>query len=365
MLDKDILQTAVARGIITSDQSNQLIQLGAGTGDAQTHYSGSEEKFRFFKGFNEIFLSVGLLIFTAGLIGTIFAKSHGLGWLALFAAPVVIWLLAEYFVTKKSYVLPGIVLAACFAWFCALIGLLLFKISYDLGAVTPNQIMDTTLTFKETQVAVGMSVGAFTGALIFYLRFKVPFTLLVAAGSYVLVILNLLVMYGYQTSFAHNTIAILLLGTSVFALAMVYDLSDPQRRTRAAVCAFWLHLMAAPLIVHAVMAGTGITLENRAFGTNAALIVLAFILALSVVALMIDRRALLVSAFIYLGWAIAHLVKTSGIDNAFVMAATLLLLGAIVLVLGTGWQNLRNRLLGPVRTHPPFKYLPPLSRNAA
>ena len=34
---------------------------------------------------------------------------------------------------------------------------------------------------------------------------------------------------------------------------MYYDLSDRTRTTRLADCAFWLHLLAAPLIVHSLI----------------------------------------------------------------------------------------------------------------
>src|SRR5438874_3733945 len=35
--------------------------------------------------------------------------------------------------------------------------------------------------------------------------------------------------------------------------AMAFDASDRERATRRADCAFWLHLLAAPLIVHSLI----------------------------------------------------------------------------------------------------------------
>ncbi len=42
-------------------------------------------------------------------------------------------------------------------------------------------------------------------------------------------------------------------GLAVFAAAMAFDISDRERVTRRADCAFWLHLLAAPLIVHSLV----------------------------------------------------------------------------------------------------------------
>src|SRR5437588_323954 len=44
--------------------------------------------------------------------------------------------------------------------------------------------------------------------------------------------------------------AVLCAGLITFALALAWDMSDPMRRTRRSDVAFWLHLLAAPAIVH-------------------------------------------------------------------------------------------------------------------
>jgi hypothetical protein len=76
--------------------------------------------------------------------------------------------------------------------------------------------------------------------------------------------------------------------------------------------------------------------------------VMVIVAVLAVVALLIDRRALLVAGLAYLGAAIGFaLTGTGGVraDGAFVVAATLVILGALVLTLGAGWVPLRRRLL--------------------
>ena len=69
---------------------------------------------------------------------------------------------------------------------------------------------------------------------------------------------------------------------------------------------------------------------------------------LALVAVLIDRRALLVAGLTYLGAAIGYALTGaggSGADGAFVVAATLVILGALVLTLGAGWVPLRRLLL--------------------
>jgi hypothetical protein len=131
-------------------------------------------------------------------------------------------------------------------------------------------------------------------------------------------------------------------GVIVFLVAMRFDLSDPQRRTRRTDIAFWLHLLAAPLIVHSLLKGF-----LNGFGpldTSHALDVLAVFLGLAVVAVIIDRRALLVSGLVYAGFAFSALIKASAIGDALV-PTTIMALGAFVLALSAGWRPLRRAFL--------------------
>ena len=88
---------------------------------------------------------------------------------------------------------------------------------------------------------------------------------------------------------------------------MAFDLSDRDRLTRRSDCAFWLHLLAAPLIVHSLIS---LVAPNLAQITNDAAHrdPVAIVAVLAVVAIAIDRRALLVSALIYIGVVIAYVI---------------------------------------------------------
>jgi hypothetical protein len=145
---------------------------------------------------------------------------------------------------------------------------------------------------------------------------------------------------------------LLLCGLAVFAAAMAFDMSDRERLTRRADCAFWLHLLAAPLIVHSLI--SLVTDKLVGMTASAAATIVLIIALLAVAAIAIDRRALLVSGLSYLGIVIGYAISGAAgtpDSKAAVVPATLVILGAFVLALGVGWMPLRRRvmsLLSPI-----------------
>ena len=81
---------------------------------------------------------------------------------------------------------------------------------------------------------------------------------------------------------------------------MKFDMSDRNRVTQRTDIAFWLHLLAAPLIVHSIVYPL---LTESALSPGAAVAIVSLFAVLSLVALTVDRRALLVSSLLYLGYA--------------------------------------------------------------
>src|SRR5690606_7933330 len=121
------------------------------------------------------------------------------------------------------------------------------------------------------------------------------------------------------------TSVMFLAGLAVFAVAMWWDISDRERKTRRSDVAFWLHLLAAPLIVHPAFTALGV-LDNSATAINALIVVGLYIL-LALVALAIDRRALMVSALAYVLFALSALFREIGAIGLNV-ALTALLIGS-------------------------------------
>ena len=131
------------------------------------------------------------------------------------------------------------------------------------------------------------------------------------------------------------------IGLAIFAIAMKFDMSDRSRLTQQTDIAFWLHLLAAPLIVHSVVQPL---LAESVLSTGAAIAILTLFAILSFVALAIDRRALLVSSLLYLSYASSQILTWSGVasENA---GLSILIVGGTVLVLSVAWQPLRRIVL--------------------
>ena len=112
--------------------------------------------------------------------------------------------------------------------------------------------------------------------------------------------------------------------------------------TRGSDVAFWLHLLAAPMIIHPVFALAGLLHDNPAPG--AAVAVITVYAGLTLVALAIDRRALLVSALVYVIYAIQALVVSGGaLDMS--LALTALVIGSFLVLLSAAWRPVRARVL--------------------
>jgi hypothetical protein len=185
------------------------------------------------------------------------------------------------------------------------------------------------------------SALAALAAWLHWRRFRVPIT--VAAGAAAGVALAVFTIQWLLPGGA-DWLALLLFcaGVVVFACALRWDASDRRRQTRRSDVAFWLHLLAAPLLVHPLFAN--VSEFGHAPGIAQMALVLAAYVAIGVVSLAINRRALMVSALGYVLYAFTALLKDSGVvDLGF--AVTALVIGSALLLLSAFWHPCRERVL--------------------
>lgn len=326
MYSESDIDNAVTAGVLTPDMASAFRNHVAATRDTP---AVDEEHFRLLTGFNDIFVSIALvlLLMAVGQIGG--SVSAGLGGVAIAA---VAWGLALFFTARRRMALPSILLLLAFvggiAGAASLFGM---KI---VGSDAPDR----------TQAAVSAvaAVAAALAAWVHWRRFAVPIT--VAAGVAALVGLVLaLLLVAIPGIKAAIWPLLMIAGLGVFALAMRWDLSDRERVTRRADVAFWLHLAAAPMIAHPVFQLLGVF--GNDIGIATALIVLALYLAFGFVALAVDRRALLVSSLVYVLYAMYTLIRTSGAVELSA-AITGLVIGSALLSLSAFWQPMRRRVVG-------------------
>ena len=338
MISDQALGVAVERGLLRVEQVEQLRAIER---EVAPREPVDDEALRFITGFADIFVTIGVVLFLGALA---FLMDAGAGSTPMFAGLAsTAWLLAEFFTAKRRMALPSVVLLIVFVLAVFVVSLQVFT-----SLLPPGPALSDRFWFVPTTAPAPLAVAAILTtamAAMHYLRFHVPIT--IAAGAATLCLLVLAAVAAVVPDIGMTTIdiALLVCGISVFILAMRFDLSDPGRLTRRADIAFWLHLLAAPLIVHPLIKGVLHGLDAQ-LTLSAALGILWVFIILGIVAVIIDRRAILVSGLVYAGIAFGTLIKTLGFSSqTYLLPTVLLALGAFILLLSAGWQPLRRAIL--------------------
>jgi len=198
----------------------------------------------------------------------------------------------------------------------------------------------------------------------FYWRIRLPFCIALIAASALFLLFSILTQYAPSLTKNNLGLVIGLAGLAVFGAALAYDANDEHRTTRFADNAFWLHFLAAPLIIHGI-AIMGVALKSDklfsfipvvSLGTGDAILVLALVIALTLIGLAINRRALIVSSLGYTGFAITSLFMDASISIVTSLFLALLVLGGAIVFLGVGWHGARDILL---KFLPNWRVFPP------
>ncbi len=346
-ITRDDIRAAVASGTLSEAQAASLIVLAEERAGVRAHLTGLDEPFELFKGFNEIFIVVGLTILYLGFAGitgmSMFGTSSGyiLGMIYAAIGMGAVILLSRYFTLKRRMVAPSIALSVMFGLLAGQFGMA-FAAMLDLN--TP-----ATLT-----AAAGIAGVALTG---YYSLFRVPFVVALIALSVYATVFGVTTLGGtfpedprdiFLLS-ADGPFAVITMGLGVLGLiiAMSFDMSDPHRVTRRAASGFWLHVLAAPAIINTI----ALTLFDN--GSIVAQITLAgFIALMAIVAVVIDRRSFLVSG---VGYVVALAITVAEGQAFFII----LMLGAGLVLLGAQWEVLRRSIMRALPSFPGKTRLPP------
>jgi hypothetical protein len=347
MYSQNELDDAVAAGAITAEAATAL----------RTHIesqrstpTADEEQFRLLTGFNDIFVSIAaaILLFSVAWIGQQIGSSMGISIerdgpspLAPLAVAATAWGLAMFFTAKRRMALPSILLLLAFVggvFATAAFGLVL--------AIGPDQL-DNNEQLGGVLAAVSGAAAA-AAAWVHWKRFRVPITIAAGALSVAGVAVALLVSaIGNNLEDSGHLILgfVLMLGIGIFLFAMWWDGSDRARITRRSDVAFWLHLLAAPMIIHPIFSLLGLNDGDATIGEGLTVVLLYVVIGIT--ALAIDRRALLVSALAYVLWALADLFERFGAVELNV-ALTAFVIGSTLLLLSAYWSQARAAIVGPM-----------------
>jgi hypothetical protein len=174
---------------------------------------------------------------------------------------------------------------------------------------------------------------------------RAPIAIAAATGMAALTILFGIFYFTGTTAFLAIMPLILTLccGITVFGFAMWWDVSDTSRTTQRSDIAFWLHMLAAPMIAHALFGLIGVSDGGR-ISTAAVILVLALYTLFATIAIIVDRRALLVSALAYVLIAMTALFRNFGVIELGV-AFTAFIIGSALLLLSAFWPIIRRSIM--------------------
>lgn len=326
ILDAAGLEAAVAEGIIDRAQADRLTAFAAQRASrwaaAPQRIDPDDEPFRLVTSFNDIFVTMAILL-VVGAASFLLVAPVMIGALMIVAA----WGFSEIFVLQRRMALPAIVLA----------------IMNAVGAAFLAHAAGSTAASWIGQAAIAATSAV--AAILHFRRYRVPIDFMLAFVGIAGVVLTLIGprLFALGGSPA-GLITLLAIGLCGLAVAVWFDLQDPRRETLKADIAFWMHLASAPAIVHGVRSLVPIFTGGKADIGSSNPVMWAVILVFLLFALVIDRRALIVSSLFYIiGGMVYVFSQIPGLKNSAALGT--LAVGALLIGLSVGWPGLRRAVV--------------------
>ncbi|MDF3213547.1 MULTISPECIES: hypothetical protein [Mesorhizobium] len=384
MISAETLDKAVAKGLISQTLRDQLEAMERAVALApearRADDEGDEENLRLVGGGNDLFVTVGTVLLSAGFFFALTTLLPGqtfwiAGILAVFA-----WGLAEIVTRQHRMKLSSSVLALIFM--AAILAALALQVEASFGIRKPETIWQL-LALRQTASRAGYLFlgGGIIAAAIYFWRFRVPIIAGTIAIAFTLLafLQTAIILYDSVTTAAIAPPRLedvpellraalympLICGLIVFATGVAFDIYDRDRRKIWSDCAFWLHVVSAPMLVHPlfIMAtGQNVVFGHIAPDANATIMLTILILGFLYVALAIDRRSLLVPTLAYFGSLGIYYLVNSASDSTGIppFALILVVVGALIILFGAGWQRIRRIVVNPTLPAAVIRRLPPL-----
>lgn len=326
MITIENLKKAAIQNIIQPEQVEPLYQF-LREQPADSLADGREEPLRFIRSFGDVFITLGIVFLFASIN---IIELSGLAYLIPAAG---FMLLAEWLVRVRRLALPGM-------------AILLSILFFIYKAITDG---------SESSMLIGLSVVAIT-SLLFYLRYKMPFSHLPLATSLVAMFVLAIDVDTFK-----NPIVFAVSGVVVFSVAMWFDSRDTKRVSHLSDSGFWLHLLASPLLVHGLML-TMLTSKQTWVGVlSNEIIILCFFAVFFLTALLIDRRAMLISTQLYMIYAITQFFKDNIENTEDIIVFVLIGLGMFVIYFGAYWYKSRRFIFSFLSGKVIAQYVPDLN----
>ena len=354
MFDRTDLRAAVGANILSADQASRLeafllSRKDDGAGNEQV----GQENLRFLANFKDVFITLGLVILFIGvstMVGMVaspalLAGSVFSGVVSALIVGGLAWVLLEYFCGRRRLLLPSMALTLIFTGFISL-AITAFVASM-MGIGSEFDVLDIFGTTGRLGVTAFLSAAGAAAAI--YFRFKLPFSLAVIALAVAGAIYVFLGFFG-NAAWLIGGAGFFLMGLCTLAVAVWYDMKDPERIRKASDNAFWLHLAAAPQVIVGV--STMVTGSNIFAGSTSGtdnstqgLTLLALLLTIGIVSLALNRRALIAASLVTFIVTLSFVLSRAGLDASNIFIMVTILIGTGVVLLGAGWKTARRAAL--------------------
>lgn len=382
MISSQTLENAVASGVITPGQRDRLHAMERALAADDEAREANEENLRLIGGGNDLFVTVGAVLLTVGFYFVLTTVIAGRSiWIAGLVAAFT-WAVAEIVTRQHRMKLSSTVLSL---FFMTAVGVALGLVTVERYPIGRQDAIWQLLALRGQVSEAGYLFlgGVILAALLYFWRFKVPVLAAVIAIAVTLLAFLQTATLLYD-GVAAGSIAVprledmpellraalympLACGLVVFGIAVALDLHDRERRKIWSDCAFWLHVVSAPMLVHPLfIMATG---QDVVFGSIEpdadATVMLGILIACFVyVALAIDRRSLLVPTLAYFGslgiyYLVNSAANTTGVPP---FALILLVVGALIITFGAGWQRIRRLIVGRTLPTSVLDKLPPIKK---
>ena len=366
MFDKTDIRAAVEAGAISDDGAKRLEAFLKARNDPERMLD--PENLRFLSNFNDVFLTIGIVVLMTGLgFLSAIAVTNVLGLsaisepasladataladrlrLAIIISPIPLivgaWLLAEYFCGKRRLLLPSMALSVAIVWASCILGA--GVASFFIDPITTAAQMDREV--DAWQIVTGISYAGFAAAAIaagaIFWRFRLPFSLFLLAGAVAGLFYTAVAQIAGIGQIGSGA-AMLTIGIGTLATAIAFDMKDPTRSTRSSDHAFWLHMAAAPQIIlgmRGLLLGSGFAPASM----TEAIVMLFVLVAFALLSLALNRRALIVSGLVTFATSLWFLVNELGGGGVNTLMLTALIIGGAIVLLGGGWRTARRGIL--------------------
>jgi hypothetical protein len=381
MISTQTLDHAVSTGVLSIAQRDRLVDIERNGIPVIADEAGEdEENLRLIGGGNDLFVTVGVILLTAGAYFVLTTMLPGQAlWIAGLLAAFS-WGVAEVVTRQHRMKLSSTVLSLVFTISITTLLALLVQERYQLSA--PESLWQIVMLRGTVAPAGYLFIGGVIAAsALYFWRFRVP----VLAG--VVAIAATLLAFLQTTLFLYDGVTAgtvappsmaempelvraalympLVCGLVVFGVGVALDIYDRERKKIWSDCAFWLHVVSAPMLVHPlfIMAtGQDVVFGNIEPDTSATIMLALLISAFVYVALAIDRRSLLVPTLAYFGsLGIYYLVNTAANTTGIpAFALVLLVVGALIITFGAGWQHIRRLIIRTTLPTSLLNKLPPI-----